>query len=336
MYGFTYITTNLINGMKYVGRRKCDKYGTWKSYLGSGRAFKQALKKYGKENFKREIIAWYETEEELNNAEAKLIEELNAVRDRTYYNLSVGGNVCAGFHIPEESKEIMRRKISASYTDERRKKYSERMKQHNPNADGHIFRGKKLPKEQVEAMRERAKGSPGLKGKDNPMYGKRGEQHPLYGEKSPFAISVRCIETGETFATYKEAGEHFGTSGSQISRCCNGYNKTCMGFHFEKTSQPKIEKKKTKEEKEKIANAITGNNNPMAKPVMCVETGVIYGAAYEAGRAYDICGEAISNCCKGRSHTAAKVHWRYLTKEELNIYRFSKKRDDEYEGYKAE
>ena len=45
MYGFIYITTNLINGKRYIGQKKYDKEGTWKNYLGSGTYLKRALEK---------------------------------------------------------------------------------------------------------------------------------------------------------------------------------------------------------------------------------------------------------------------------------------------------
>ena len=47
MYGFIYITTNHINGKKYIGQRKYDKQGKWKEYLGSGVVLSKAIKKYG-------------------------------------------------------------------------------------------------------------------------------------------------------------------------------------------------------------------------------------------------------------------------------------------------
>ena len=67
MYGFIYITTNLINGMKYVGQKQYDKYGRWKSYLGSGIYLKRAINKYGEENFTREIIEECETKEQFQS-----------------------------------------------------------------------------------------------------------------------------------------------------------------------------------------------------------------------------------------------------------------------------
>ena len=66
-YGFIYITTNHINGKKYIGQRKYGKdIGT---YLGSGILLNKAIIKYGRENFSKEIIDSANTLEELNELE---------------------------------------------------------------------------------------------------------------------------------------------------------------------------------------------------------------------------------------------------------------------------
>lgn len=69
-YGFVYITTNLINGTCYLGQKKFDQQ--WKEYIGSGIAFKNAVKKYGKENFTKNIIYICYSAEELNQVEYDL------------------------------------------------------------------------------------------------------------------------------------------------------------------------------------------------------------------------------------------------------------------------
>ena len=66
-YGFIYITTNMINGKKYIGQKIFD--NKFNNYLGSGKLLKQAIKKYGKKNFYREIITITYNKNELNKLE---------------------------------------------------------------------------------------------------------------------------------------------------------------------------------------------------------------------------------------------------------------------------
>jgi hypothetical protein len=92
-YGFIYITTNKINGKRYIGQKKYDNASRWKSYLGSGFHLMNAIKHYGKENFFREIIDIAYSEEELNKKEEMWIKKYNAVNDNNFYNMIEGGNV---------------------------------------------------------------------------------------------------------------------------------------------------------------------------------------------------------------------------------------------------
>ena len=81
-YGFIYITTNMINGKKYIGQRRFVDYGgkKWIDYLGSGKLLKEAINKYGRDNFYREIVAIAYSKEELNNLEINFIKEHNAIK----------------------------------------------------------------------------------------------------------------------------------------------------------------------------------------------------------------------------------------------------------------
>ena len=88
---YVYETTNLINGKKYIGvcftknKRKSD------LYLGSGILLVRSIKKYGRDNFKKEIIKEFESEKEARDYERYLISEMNAVDSDEYYNLTPGG-----------------------------------------------------------------------------------------------------------------------------------------------------------------------------------------------------------------------------------------------------
>ena len=91
MYGYIYETTNLINGKKYIGQ-KTNNIFLAEKYLGSGIYLNRAIKKYGKENFKVNLIEECETKEELNNREIYWIDYYNAVKSNAYYNQSKGGD----------------------------------------------------------------------------------------------------------------------------------------------------------------------------------------------------------------------------------------------------
>lgn len=98
-YGFIYITTNNINGMKYIGQKSYSQKN-WREYLGSGIHLKRAIKKYGKDNFTKEIIEECISKEELDDREQYWILYYDAVNNKSFYNIASGGdggNTIAGY-----------------------------------------------------------------------------------------------------------------------------------------------------------------------------------------------------------------------------------------------
>lgn len=89
MIGYVYLTTNLVNGKRYIGKHTSSIFD--ESYHGSGVVFLKALKKYGSYNFKTEILEECFTIEELNDKEIYYIDKYGAVADNNYYNTSYGG-----------------------------------------------------------------------------------------------------------------------------------------------------------------------------------------------------------------------------------------------------
>ena len=110
-YGFIYITTNKVNNMKYIGKRKFDNYGghsKWCNYLGSGKLLKKDIKKYGSYNFYKDILMIAYNESELNLMEIDTIKKYNAKNDDNYYNLADGGDG-GRTHIRTPEIELKRR-----------------------------------------------------------------------------------------------------------------------------------------------------------------------------------------------------------------------------------
>lgn len=81
-----YKTTNLINGKFYIGK---DKHNNPK-YFGSGKILKQALKKYGVENFTKEIIEECDDEKFWLEREMYWIQFYDSINNG--YNIALGGN----------------------------------------------------------------------------------------------------------------------------------------------------------------------------------------------------------------------------------------------------
>lgn len=88
-YGYIYKTTNLINDKIYIGKHK----GEFDCrYFGSGSLLKRALKKYGRINFKVELLVTALDSFTLGELEEQHIQEYKQKLSKDYlYNLTEGG-----------------------------------------------------------------------------------------------------------------------------------------------------------------------------------------------------------------------------------------------------
>jgi len=106
---YIYITTNKLNGKKYVGR--CSNIAAWEAgYLGSGKWLKLSIKKYGKENFERSTLEEiYGDIKEAIVAEEKWISYYDAKNNEDFYNLSEN---CGGFDKGDTHTDATKKLIS--------------------------------------------------------------------------------------------------------------------------------------------------------------------------------------------------------------------------------
>lgn len=108
---YIYKTTNLINGKIYIGKttRTCE-YSK-ENYMGSGTYIQMAFKKYGKENFKKEILEYADNKQDLSKLESKYISEHNSADMSIGYNILTEGteDVISGtkwYYNPETNEAI--------------------------------------------------------------------------------------------------------------------------------------------------------------------------------------------------------------------------------------
>lgn len=167
-----YKVTNLINNKYYIGMHRTTNPND--GYLGSGIAIKKAIKKYGRENFSKEVLFVFETEKEMQDKEKELVNE-DVVNDPMSYNMTQGG------------------KGSWSHIDVSGEK--------NPNFGKAIWKKGKTQEEIVEVNKKRA--SPG---EANGMYGKT---HTDETKQKIIDANKKWLETDEGKAAIKKRAIKF-------------------------------------------------------------------------------------------------------------------------------
>ena len=220
---YIYKTTNLLNGKFYIGKRVYRKKDdNW--YLGSGIYLNRAIKKYGREYFKKEILEWCNNKIHLCEREIYWIKQLNATNKEIGYNLSLGGdggnvgieayikigNKLRGKKKPKEFGE----KISKAL------KGKSKSKEHNEKVRQSLM-GRKRPQEVVDKMSKSIK-----------------EKYDS-GWKSPVQIEVYQYnkKTGDYIQSFKsatEAGRVLNIDRKAITDNCSGKSKSSGGFIWSK------------------------------------------------------------------------------------------------------
>jgi group I intron endonuclease len=222
---YIYKTTNCINGKVYIG--KSEKLFN-KNYYGSGILLEKAIKKYGKSNFKIEVLEELFTIDELNEREKYWIEYYSG----NSYNLAEGGT--GGWttkHYSSEQKEVYSKLLSSkrigrTHTIETieklkkmhagkkfgdSKKVSETIKKmwNDPNS---IFNTPEYRKRLSEAGKKRVWTEET----------KEKIRKSKLGSNSPVAIKIEV--DGLLYETRRECAKHFGISEPAVTKRCKSKN----------------------------------------------------------------------------------------------------------------
>ena len=221
---FTVYKHTAPNGKVYIGITSQENVNRrWQYGYGyrSQELFARAIKKYGWNAFKHEILYKGLTKEEAERIEISLIAELKANDPAHGYNIENGGNVL-GSH-SEETK----RKISEAQKGAKNHMYGK------PSP----FKGCKRSPEEVEKNRIAHLGQPSVwKGKHLPEETKAKLRKPRSEETKRKISEIRsipvvCVETGEVFPSGKAAAEFVGvTRGVVANAVKNGYK--AGGYHW--------------------------------------------------------------------------------------------------------
>lgn len=192
-YYILYKTTNLISGKYYIGCHQTNNLND--GYIGSGKLLKSAIKKYGRENFKCEILSFYDNKDDMFAAEQKIVNE-SLVKDDLSYNLKIGGSggnpgivgAFSGRKHTDESKEKIRQKALQQVTpaSKHEKLVKNNWAKRNPEQHHkHVSKISKYPKseEHKEKLRQNALGKKHTEETKQKMRKKHSERPPMSDEQ---------------------------------------------------------------------------------------------------------------------------------------------------------
>lgn len=214
-YGFIYITTNLINGKRYLGLKRFNVKYSWLDYLGSGVFLKEDIETLGKENFSRNIILICYSEEELNRAEYDLSVFFNVVESSDWYNVVYGGGSTSGYHHTEQTKEKISETKQGMHNGSKNPMY------------GRPWWNENTPQEKIyEWLKRKSEASTG---KNNPNYGvacteekrnKLMQSNPNKKELIHFDADGSTVL--ETYCSIRDASRKTGIDRRTLKRYCDG------------------------------------------------------------------------------------------------------------------
>lgn len=119
-----YKITNTKNRKIYIGKHQTLNVND--SYFGSGIALGNAIKKYGKKCFTKEVLYIFDNEIEMNEKEKELVNEEFISTNQTY-NIGIGGEGGSHFkgkkHTEETKKRLSEIAKGQIFSEETKKKY---------------------------------------------------------------------------------------------------------------------------------------------------------------------------------------------------------------------
>lgn len=199
-----YKITNKINGKCYIGQTIQTLEQRWYKHLHDSRcpAIRDALIKYGEDNFAIEVIDTAETIEELNEKEVHWISFFNSIAPNGY-NLQDGGKNC-------RCAESTKQKLSELNSGENHPNYGKHRSEETKRKVSAARKGMTFTTEHRQHLSESHKGV----------------------VNKCLLKKVQCIETGQVFNSIKEAKAFCGSKNIHIGEVCSGKRPTAGGFHW--------------------------------------------------------------------------------------------------------
>jgi hypothetical protein len=163
-FNYIYVITNLVNNKKYIGDHSTNCLDD--GYLGSGKPlFENAKRKYGRKNFSKEILEFFNTKQKAFSAQEKFIYEYNTLAPNGYNLSPTGGLRVSGCHSKETIEKIRNGNLGQKRSKETKEKLSEShtglIQPHSDRTKEKLsiaLKGKNVGKKRTEKFKENLRG----------------------------------------------------------------------------------------------------------------------------------------------------------------------------------
>lgn len=262
-----YMHTNKINDKKYIGITRRNVNDRWMNGRGyQNQMFGRAIKKYGWDNFKHEVLYENLTKEEAEQKEIELIARYKSDNGDYGYNVEHGGN-CS-----DSMAESTKKKLSEVMTGK--------------------FVGRKLTPEWLE---NRTKAQTGLKR----------SKETVEKIREANSIKVICVNNRIIYSSITDASNKTNISMGHISQCCNKIRKSAgideygvplFWMFYDEYMEINGEHKSNEE-------IIPKRFRPYPTPrnVICLNDKTVYASGADAARKTNASKSGISNCCNHKT-----------------------------------
>lgn len=208
-----YLHTNKVNGMVYIGMTCRTVEERWNSGYQGNPHFYRAIKKYGRNSFKHEVLAENLTKEEAEQLERFYISKYNSTDPKIGYNIENGGN-SIGKHSEETKRKISESQKGRKFTGEHIQNLSKSLK------------GRKITDEQRAKLSERMKGNTYTLGYRHSEETKRKMSESRMGKRGKPVI---CLSDGKVFRSVPEAAAFYNLTRHKVMNNCTGKTKQLYG-----------------------------------------------------------------------------------------------------------
>lgn len=225
-----YMHENRVNGKKYIGSTSQKPTLRWSNGHGYQRCplFYAAIKKYGWDGFRHEILFTNLSQNEAEQIEIDLIAKYKTNNRDFGYNLATGGYVNAGFTRSDDFKKKLSETRKLKYSGVNHNQYGTHRSEETKKKIRDAQIGKPKSAEACVKMKVSAQKR---WSHDNAVEREHLRQINL-GSNNARARAIECVETGVVYSSMRDVSRELTLDVSGLVKCCKGERQTAGGYHW--------------------------------------------------------------------------------------------------------